>query len=479
MPRQLVFLQVPEPLSIVEFDTNQGEEIFLTYTWEREKGPPLIRHGQGSPYMELIGGGPEEFTTHPCGLRLGTWLIHEEERLKTIEKAEKLLKVEHGNSPPSEVIEIVQRATRELKTVKSHDVVFKRKYKDYDLLGQQGCGDLTMNYWNVAFVNNALKASKAKPPSLVYLPHEHLEVNTYSCIVKWKRSENREQRVGIEAVKFQRPESTVESNQIVWVRFGDTWLPRGDSIELAVSGRQVVRDGRVVPVVSICHQFSDLRHLIQMANINPKTPLYRSEAPGRDGVYGVREYFGNLKDGSIWFGEKAFLDDETRNLLRAALSSPVMLEFTPGANEDILRGALTQAGYYEVRNLQEPLSPGSWRLVPRSKLVNLIEIYFKRNTYGWTMIGVTRDNSQILCLACKGTPGKSGYTLEQAAEILLQAGAWNALLIDEGDDVFQRVRLEGNALVELIPLKQSRLRAVFIFARRNEPNPTSRDRTRH
>ncbi|HST21671.1 MAG TPA: hypothetical protein VLR90_11165, partial [Blastocatellia bacterium] len=269
MPRQLVFLQTPEPLSIVEFDTERGEEIFLTYTWERETGPPLIRRGEGPPYMELIGGGLGEFTTHPLGLRLGTWLTQEEKRQTAKDEARDLLDVALANDVPGDIITILQMTANELNNIRSHDRVFNQKYQNHHILGQQGCGDLTMNYWNIAFMNNALKSSRSKRPSLVYLPQEDIEVNTYSCIVKWKSSENRDQRISIEAVKFQRPRTTVESNQIVWVQFGDHWLPRGDVIDMAVSGRQVIRDGRLVPVVSICHQFSDLRHLIQMPNLNP------------------------------------------------------------------------------------------------------------------------------------------------------------------------------------------------------------------
>ncbi len=464
MPRQLVFLQLPEQLSIVEFDVTEGEDLFLTYTWDRETGPPLIRTGEGPPYMQLIGGGPGKYTTHPLGLRLGSWLIRDDKRQEAKAAIQDSLEYALANDPREDVINILKLTARELNSVKSHNKFFKQRYSNYEILGQQGCGDLTMNYWNVAFVNNALKKSRGKQPSLVCLLEEDLKINTYSCIVKWKGSANRGQRISIETVKFQRAETVVEPNQIVWVRFGEKWLPRGESIELAVSGRQVVRDGQIVPAVSICHQFSDLRHLIVMPNLNPKSPLYRNELPGPGGIYGVRGYFGGTKDGDIWFGEKVFLDDKTRNLLRAALTAPVRLGFTEGADETILRGALTRSGYREELNLLEPLSPGSWRVLPLSKDVNLIEIYFKRNNYGWTMIGITRDNKRLLCLACKGVPGRTGYTLEQAAEILLRAGAWNALLIDEGDDVFQRVRLEGK-FVDLIPPKRDRLRATFIFAK--------------
>lgn len=50
MPRQLVFYQTPEKLSIVEYDLAAGEDIFLTYTWGREAGPHIERDGKMPPH---------------------------------------------------------------------------------------------------------------------------------------------------------------------------------------------------------------------------------------------------------------------------------------------------------------------------------------------------------------------------------------------------------------------------------------------
>jgi hypothetical protein len=262
----------------------------------------------------------------------------------------------------------------------------------------------------------------------------------------------------IQEVKFRRPDLIYESNQIVEVRYDRRWLPRGDFIEFALSNQQVIRDGKVVPVVTTCHQFSDLRHLLLLPNLNPKKSLYIGEAKSE------RRYFGNPPLGDVWFGEKAFIEDTSRNLLRAALSSPVKLEFSAVADERRLRGALQLAGYQEMTDALESLPPGYWRFIHQTQLTKVVEIYFKRNTYGWTMVGLSQDNTRLLCLACKGVPGQTGYTLEEAAEVLLQAGAWNALLIDEGLDVFQFMRGADGELRPIIEPRRNRLRASFIMA---------------
>ncbi len=463
MPRQLLLSRVPVDLSIVEFNLDDGEDIFLTYTWERAEGPGIKRTGEDSPYMVLIGGEPGQVTTHPFGLRLGTWLIQEEMRKDEREEAEKELRKAQGNNAPAEDIWVLRRTIDELnsESIRAHDQVFGGFYP-YEVIGQQGCGDVTMNTWSVGFINSELAEN---PPALVCLPQEPLDDRSYSCLVKWKASECGVGRCTIEEVQFRLRGGVIEPNQMARVRFGEKWLPRGDSIEFAVSNQQVIRDGKIVAAVSSCHQFGDLRHLIQMPNLNPPGQLYPGEPAAADGRYRPRKYFGEARYGDIWLGEKAFLDDEARNLLRAALAGPIRLEFPAGADRDRLRGALQTAGYHEVLSPLAPVSPGGWRFVPRGPTVAQIEICFKRNAYGWTMIGLTPDNRRILCLACTGMPGRTGYTLERAAETLLRAGAWNALLIDEGADVFQRVRWNDGTLTDMVPRFRNRLRATFVFAR--------------
>lgn len=470
MPRQLMLSHVPVDLSIVEFNLDAGEDVFLTYTWERREGPEIRRTGKGPPYMDLIGGQPGKTVVDAFGLRLGTWLIQEDLRGEECNEAQKALEHAQRHQVPQEELDVLRRTLDELKPqgIRAHDTVFTGMYPGYEIVGHQGCGDLTMNYWNVAYLNSDLGQDDGlgeHPPTLVGLPQEPLESRTYPCIVKWKGSEVGLRRLSIEEVQFHRRTQVRNTNEMAWVRYGGNSLPRGDRIEFAVSNQQVIRSGKVVPIVTSCHQFSDLRHLLQMPNLNPKESLDPREPRKRNGEFRPREIFNERQFGDIWFGEFAFLEDKSLNLLRAALAGPVLLDPPPGANEQLLRGAFALANYKETRSLLEPLSPGRWRFVKRSPHETLVEIFFKRNTYGWTMIGLSLDSRRIFCLACTGKPGVSGYVLEEAAEILLRAGAWNALLIDEGADVFQKIRFDDNELRDLVPRLRRRLRATFVFAR--------------
>jgi hypothetical protein len=295
-----------------------------------------------------------------------------------------------------------------------------------------------------------------------------LQCRNYSCLVKWKPSDSGITRLTIEEVKFL-PETALSSpkewNEMVSVKFEGQELPRGDAIDFAVSNQQVIRNGEIVPVVHYCDQFGDIRHLILMPNLNPPEELYPGE-PTKGGAYRPRWFFGQDQYGDIWLGEQEFIDDKGRNLLRAALNGPVLLPNSSGASPEQIRGAMRLKGYREVPSPLKPLEPGEWRLVKLTPQQTLINIYFKRSSYAWNILGLSKDNRRIYSLVCKGRPGETGYIIEDAAKLLKDVGAWNALLIDEGGDTFQKVIGDDGKLHDKVLRERQRLRAFFIFAKR-------------
>jgi hypothetical protein len=487
MPKQLILSRVPVDLSVIEYDLDGGEEVFLTYTWQRSSGPNIVRRGTSSPEITLIGKSGKK-TVSEFGLRLGSWFV--QERLVPEELRE--LEVEFADvrekGSTVEEVEVLEQVVTEVRGIdeelrnarrseaatpahfRAHDSAFEAKYPAHRIIGQQGCANLTMQHWCVAYVNNRLGAdgSEESPHTLVCLFDEKVEQRNYSCLIKWKPFLKGGPRVTIEEAKFSHRSNLKDDdrNGMAEVQFNDLWLPRGDSIEFAVSGQQIIRDGEVVPVATVCHQFEDLRHLLQMPNLNPDCPLYEDEE-ARHGRYRPRPYFGEEQAGDIWLGEDSLLEDQ--NLLRAALTGAITLKIPSSASDEQLSGAMRLAGYRQATSLTKPLSPGQWRYVRSDKGSKALEVYFKRNTYSWTMIGLSSDNRRLLSLACTGIAGKSGYTVEEAAELLLRVGAFNALLIDQGKNVFQKVDRGDGVLADVVPGRRRRLRATLIFARRDEP----------
>jgi hypothetical protein len=468
MPRQLVYSQVPVQLSIVEYDLDKSEDMFLTYDWGRKHGPAIIRTGEGDPYMPSVYGLIGD-VTDPVALRQGTWLIREEFRQREIEEIRGRLGNPHVTLSATDR-ETLERDLVKLQSIWSHTQVFAARCPGYTLLGQQGCGDLTMNMWNVAYVSSPLGRNHGQlspirkqdeVPELICLDQERdlLRHRTYSCLVKWKASSVGKVRLTIEDVRFDK--DAPDGNGMVRVCWGGEWYPRGDLMEFAVSNQQVIRSGEIVPANTISHKFGDLRHLLRMPNANPGGgPLY----PGDSGR--PRSLFNTSVSSDVWFGERDLLDHPNRQ--RASLGGPVFVELP--CHWKLAEAALEKSGYHRARSDVQALSPGEWRFVrcgPRESDMK-VEIHFQRNVYGWTMLGLSSDNRRILCLACTASRDPdTGYILEDAAQQLLQAGAHNALLIDEGGDVFQTI-WEAGGPRENVNRSRGRLRATFIFARREE-----------
>ncbi len=471
--------QIPVNVSIVAFDLAAGEDIFLTYAHGREHGPGIMRTGKGSPSMlHLYPEQPGEITTNPDGLRLRSWLVREEMR-----KAD----ASWGGTRFAAVSSVQDRRTlqsyvSENARLASHDEEFVRVYPNHQIVGQQGCGDLTMNLWNVAYINSPL--AYLSRPTLIYLHDEPIASRTYSCLVKW-RDPSLPDRISIEDLRFDP--NALPPNNMVWKRRSSGWVTCGNDIEFAVSNQQVIRNGQIVDISRLTQEFSDLRHLVRLPNLNPNLPLPLISGRGRPLRVNLdagrpRRYFGRDQGDDIWFGEAQLINDI--NLQRAAMIGPVFLSRTYdglGASLDQVRSAmgLSPGGWYrEVTDPRIPLRRGQYRVVPYDD--TQIEVFLWRNKYPWSMIGMHQNGQEILCLACQADLGRYiGLTLEDAARCLQAAGARDALLIDEGQDVFQAALINAVGpvatvasgppdLVVTIPLGQNRgprLRATFIFAK--------------
>jgi hypothetical protein len=131
----------------------------------------------------------------------------------------------------------------------------------------------------------------------------------------------------------------------------------------------------------------------------------------------------------------------------------------PGAKE-IKDAHYTQTKWYcEEKNPLAVLNPGTWRKLDEGRKV-WYEIRFRANEISSSMVGLTHAGD-ILMMACRSPySNRKGWTIERAAEHLKDRGAVDALLIDEGTDVFQCLT---DAAHQLWP-KRRQVRACFIFA---------------
>ncbi len=461
--------------SVVEFDPTIGEEIFLSHSTGQgqEHGPGIRRPGDRSPSMRRFWDldNPFSETTDPDEQRLGTWFT-DEDSFRDEERDLREVETELGSASPSGDEEKRKRSERKSQVLQAtvdmgrtggiHTEGFRANHLDpdgrplYEIIGQQGCGDLSMNFWYVALISSWQTSLR---PKLIWLYEEPLTDREYDCLVKWKNPCSITLEQG---VRF-----APEANEGGRVRIGSNWVH--DRIEFAVSGKPIVRDGSPVDFRSIVHQFADVRHLLQLPNINPAGPLYSSEpAPANQGQ---RYYYGREWRDAVWLGEKQLLEDW--NLQRAAIAGPVVLDRLyggMGVSIEQVQGAMGQARYRSPSDRRK-LEMGEWQFVPWNN--NLIEVYLRRSAYPWGMIGVNKDKEKprFYFAACNGHQGRTGFGLDEALERFFEAvqnrndELWSVLLFDEGNDVFQKAWLDGS-LQTTVPLRRRQVRATFIVARK-------------
>ena len=357
----------------------------------------------------------------------------------------------------------------------------------------QGCGDLTMNEWNVAFVTGKSFEEVGEDQrkwQLLHAPGEPLSDRIYTCLIRWKvpkddeklRQIAEETRVvypyQIAPLKFMVPSLDVGPPDR-HVFLGQQ--PIGHLIEFAVYGQQVCRDGHGVPVQSTIHEFGDVRHVFDLPDLN------RDQRYADAASYGIPEYeerprnlFNQSTRDDVWLAEAALIQGD-RNLKALALEHPVHLDLRAlGAPKEwieiVLLGEQAR-GYQKVEPELDVRQPGQWRWIVEGRRTWL-KIFFLRSHYPCTMIGVRAkdegtggrpsgagivDCAELFFLAHGHRYDQGGCTIEEAARYLWDANkCWNALLFDEGFDVFQLVREEPQGpLVEKVPLKRRALRCVF------------------
>ena len=335
-------MQDPVPLSIVEAEAT--EEIFLSYkSSPGNYGRGIERDGIGSPKFWSNDSPHYIYDAH--AQRRGSWFIRKGDR--DLDNSETRRRMGLAGVDPLLLDDF--RAMVNDTELDCHEVQFPLRVPAFAITGMQGSGDLTMNYWNVAYVNTG------GVRELVCLENEDVWDRVYTCLIKWNARIGNRQVVSIEEVRFCRRQDGTPDVKVFWNR---QWLERGDNIEFAASNQRVIRDGEIVPAAETCHQFGDIRHLLQTPNLNPAGALYPGEPRRRNGQF-ERTYFARVPAAEVWLGEQEFIGDNSRNLLRAALCGPVLFRWPllAGANERQSRGALTLARYTEERRPSRLLGP--------------------------------------------------------------------------------------------------------------------------
>jgi hypothetical protein len=399
----------------IGFSVTQGpdEHLFLSVSEGFEHGPGIQRDGITEPRMtdpHSVGAVVGRFgldgtdwqnllpTTNPYVQRAGTWTLYH------------------------------------------HLKRFCARYGDkWRIIGVQSNGDLTMNFWHVAFLNKSLDGA---PNSICGLrtegdAQEQIGQRSYRCLVKWsdqafKLHEIRYEFVDLRFVHLTDGRWIAKISDPALAAKYDTWLTKldgygasvrdiGPFIEFALSGKPIVENGFEITLANAIDRFEDVRHIFNLPD-----------------VLASGHFNGNIVQ-KVNFGEFQLYGNV--NERRAALSAPVVIKLNIDgyvtAKWDKVRERLKHRHYRETT--ESPTRRGQFRQYSE----HAIEIFFPHNVYPFGVLGIRPSDADpdhgrdIIGLSSGGLSGRVGNTLEATAQIMFDFfGCTDAIVLDEGYDVF-------------------------------------------
>lgn len=315
----------------------------------------------------------------------------------------------------------------------------ERSGRQWRIAGVQSNGDLTMNFWHVAFLNRSLDGTVTNLCGLRTQgdPQEPIARRTYRCLVKWRERAGELRGVRYEFIDLLF-EPLPDERWMVKIadhdaaERNDKWLATlppysssvrdiGPFIEFALSGKPIVENGFEITLANAIDRFEDVRHVFNLPSVR---------AAGHVDGHDVTR---------VNFGE--FQLYRNVNERRAALSSPVVIDLKIDRRvttrwEDV-REILKQRHYRET--LESPTRRGQFRRYSE----DAVEIFFPHNVYPFGVIGLRPSEADpdhrrdIVSLSSGGLSGRVGNTLEGTTQIMFDFfGCTDALVLDEGYDVF-------------------------------------------
>ncbi len=448
-------------------------QVFLSYTAGRELGPGIERTGRSAEYMEWLG---QRVYDRIQMRELSTWRV--------------------GDPSAANAFPLHQQPSPQNC---DHCSYFRALTKgEWRIVAMQGCGNLSMNEWFVGYYNPPPEwGDPHRTQGLIYLAREAPKTSDrqYTCLVKWKGDREHPPVLSIQElqvrVAFPGYFALAEASSLptsLSKRTGVSGIPPDgrllnitDAVEFAFFGQQVISKGEPVALEQIADQFFDVRHLFRL-------PLLPESA-----------YFEHPQPFQPWFGEAELLRRPEQR--RRALGGPVLLEcmdYAPGADAPTIRQAFLDSGYEAVTG--PPERPGQFRLVPVSA-PHQVDVWLIPNVYPYSFVGLAKPREEqlgepalvypseaLVLFAAGGKPGRCGLTLREAVEVLrtqiqtipLRSGdqdvayeVYDALLVDEGYDVFQFARDKDGKLEFKVPVGGSALPTED-----PEPDTIGRDRSK-
>ena len=392
----------------------EKEHIFVSVTPDYQKGPGIQRDGITPPRMQdphavgnitlprldKIAVRGLDSTTNAYEQRAGTWTLYQ--HLKEF---------------------------------------CDQRGQDWLIIGAQGCGDLTMNPWHLAYLGpNYYINSLQNQLCGMFLPgdpQDPIDHRIYRCLVKWcddmathlgHRYEFLDLRFmagGANIIQINDPK--VARKYDAFLRPLPGYNPDLHNIapflEFALGGKTIIQQGDVVPLFTAIDRFQDVRHIFCLPYQIPCAGNFRRQGIDKINL-GEYQLYGDL------------------NARRAALNGPIIVEtqlISPGGFLNINLANPAVARELDEQQFKRvdfsPRRAGEYFPYPGG---DTVEIYFPKSIYPFGILGMS--GQRIICFASSGLGARIGNTLEGITLIMSDGfSAEEAMVLDEGFDVFQMI----------------------------------------
>lgn len=350
-----------------------------------------------------------------------------------------------------------------------------------------GLGNVLQNLRAIAYVDRATYMVVGERPD---------HPPPYACLVQYTPTREKPQAVGVELLLFnelggcQRVDKQLYSKEPVDATTKAE--PKfEDNIRWAVSGYPLIVGGAEVSLEATTRNVSDYRHVWRLPRLQATVVQHLAEKSRMpDAAKRIEFYFGfdeirerrnfvlATRGDQITFPMELPMTEEWVETMCTVCDIPedhlknlpqfnkerYAIEFAP----DELRKDFGSTDYVEKSNRNEVAEPGDFFIDPdrREIVVKLLPAIYPHH-----IVGIDEGERVVNITIC-GQSGRSGITIGDAKKLCAKLGLTDALIFDNGNDVFARLR-GGHVISHAKNTRQTRLTAALHFAFLLNPGPSS------
>jgi hypothetical protein len=346
-----------------------------------------------------------------------------------------------------------------------------------------GIGNVLQNLRSVAYIDRT-------PYMVVGERPDHPP--PYACLVEY--SPNADRQIGVELLLFnelggcqqvekkQYLESPVEATM-------DAKAKYEDAIRWAVSGYPLVLNSHAVTLELTTRNVSDFRHVWRLPKLQKSVVQHLAEAStdadtakriefyfGFDEIREKRSFVLATRNETLTLPLELAMTEEwvetMCNVCKIAESKLLQLSQFNKARYAILLSPeevemdFKETDYTKVDTREEVKRSGQFFIdIPRGELsVRLLPAIYPHH-----IVGLDEPGNVVNISIC-GQSGRSGITIDAAKSLCMEIGLTDALIFDNGNDVF--ARYEGKSPIShKANTRQTRLTAALHFAELLDPGP--------